>query len=166
MEEFFHPLVHLHWNRLLNLLLKQKSLNCLSPVSFCFICSFHFQINYWKSLSSHTSCLHSVTSHSLCRPLQLTWNLPDAQKPLMLRSCLTTEYLSVFFLLWSISSIWYIFNQLICLWDTIFLSLLFYVCSHSLFLLHRLSTAILQGSVENSFFCFPFEQTFLCHLYF
>ena len=36
------------WNMLLSLLLKQKSLNSLSPVSFCFICSFHFQINFWK----------------------------------------------------------------------------------------------------------------------
>ena len=53
---------------------------------------------------SHTSCLHSVTSRSLCRPLQLTWNLPAAQKPLMLRSCVTTEYLSVVFLLWSITA--------------------------------------------------------------
>lgn len=163
MEEFFHPLFHLHWNRLLNLLLKISQL----PLSCQFL--LHLLLPFPDKLletSFRTSCLHSVTSHSLCRPLQLTWNLPDAQKLLMLRSCLTTEYLSVFFLLWSISSIWYIFNQLICLWDTIFLSLLFYVCSHSLFLLHLLNTAILQGSVENSFFCFPFEQTFLCHLYF
>ena len=65
----------LQWNILLNILLKQKSLTCISSQFLLHLPPCHFQINLLK-WTPHTSCLHSITSHSLRSLLQLARYLP------------------------------------------------------------------------------------------
>lgn len=112
--------------------IKTKPLTSLS-CWFLFHLLLLFSDKLWKQALILLVCILLLLTH-FAGHSRLTWTLPVTQNPLMPRSQVTTRCRTVFFLLWPISSIWYLFDQTLleitACWDTIFVWFLFYFSSH------------------------------------